>query len=129
MIRSLLDAWPTRRRVAAALLLPVVAAWFVVVGGSTATALPAGWYALAIVAAALGAAVLASYVPAVGLRPDLGCTPCATVSALTVVAASIVLRNYGADVAGPIIAIAILLFGLVQRLREPATCATGTTGA
>ena len=29
-------------------------------------------------------------------------------------------------VAGPVIASAVLLFGLVQRLREPATCATGT---
>ncbi len=126
MIRTLLAAWPARRRVAAALLFPVVSAWFAVVGGATGAVLSAGWYALAVVAAALGAAVLASYVPAVGLRPDLGCTPCATVAALTVVAASVVLRNYGADVAGPVIASAVLLFGLVQRLREPATCATGT---
>jgi hypothetical protein len=125
VIRSLLDAWPTRRRVAAAILLPAVTAWFVVVGGSTGAPLPAGWYALAIVAGALGAGVLASYVPVTGFKPDLGCTPCATVSALTVVAASVVLRNYGADVAGPLVASAVLLFGLAQRLREPATCATG----
>ena len=124
VIRSPLDSWPTRRRVAAAVLLPAVSAWFVVVGGSADVTTSAGWYALALVAAALGAGVLASYVPATGMRPDLGCTPCATVAALTVVAASIVLRNYGADLAGPLIASAILLFGLVQRLREPVSCAT-----
>lgn len=126
MIRSLLDAWPTRRRVAAAILLPAVAAAFVVVGGSTGVALSASWYALTMVAAALGAGVLASYVPVTGLRPHLGCTPCAAVSAFTVVGASVVLRNYGADVAGPLVASAVLLFGLTQRLREPETCATGT---
>jgi hypothetical protein len=125
VIRSLLDAWPNRRRVAAAILLPAVTAWFMVIGGSTGAPLPAGWYALATVAGALGAGVLATYVPVTGFRPVLGCTPCATVSALTVVAASVVLRNYGADVAGPLVANAVLLFGLAQRLREPATCPTG----
>ena len=124
MIRSLLDAWPTRRWVAAAVLFPAVAAWFVVVAGSAGATMPAGWYALALVAAALGAGVLASYIPVTGVRPDLGCTPCATVAALTVVAASMVLGSYGADVTGPLIASAILLFGLVQRLREPVSCAT-----
>lgn len=123
MIRSLLDAWPMRRRVAGAVLFPVVAAWFVVVAGSAGATTSAGWYALTVVAAALGAGVLASYVPATGLRPDLGCTPCATVAAFTVVAASMVLGTYGADVAGPLIASAILLFGLAQRLREPVSCA------
>ena len=108
---------------AAAVLLPAVSAWFVVVAGSAGATMPAGWYALALVAAALGAGVLASYIPVTGVRPDLGCTACATVAALTVVAASMVLGSYGADVTGPLIASAILLFGLAQRLREPASCA------
>jgi hypothetical protein len=125
VIRALLDAWPTRRRVAAVVLFPAVSAWFVVVGGSAGVTTSAGWYVLALVAGALGAGVLASYVPVTGFKPDLGCTPCATVSALTVVVASVVLRNYGADVAGPLVASAVLLFGLAQRLREPATCAPG----
>lgn len=125
MIRSLLDAWPARRRVAAALLLPMVATWFVVVGGSTRATPSAGWYALVMVAAVLGAGVLASYVPVAGRKPDLGCTPCATMSALTVVGATVVLRNYGTDVAGPLVAGAVLLFGLTQRMSQPATCATG----
>lgn len=124
MIRSLLDAWPTRRRVAAALLLPLVAVWFVVVGGSTQASPSPGWYALVMVAAVLGAGVLASYVPVVGRGLDLGCTPCAMMSALTLVGATIALRNYGPDVAGPLVAGAVLLFGLTQRMSQPATCAT-----
>lgn len=124
MIRSLLDAWPTRRRVAAALLLPLVAVWFVVVGGSTQASPSPGWYALVMVAAVLGAGVLASYVPVAGRGLDLGCTPCAMMSALTLVGATIALRNYGPDVAGPLVAGAVLLFGLTQRMSQPATCAT-----
>ena len=125
VIRSFAEAWPARRRTAAVLLLPIVATWFVVVGGSTQTTPSAGWYALVMVAAALGAGVLASYVPTTGRRPDLGCTPCAMLSALTVVGATVALRNYGADVAGPLVAAAVLLFGLTQRVSQPATCATG----
>lgn len=124
MIRSLLDAWPTRRRVAAALLLPLVAVWFVVVGGSTQASPSPGWYAMVMVAAVLGAGVLASYVPVVGRGLDLGCTPCAMMSALTLVGATIALRNYGPDVAGPLVAGAVLLFGLTQRMSQSATCAT-----
>lgn len=123
-MRTLLDAWPTRRRLAAVILLPAVAAWFVFVGTRAGVAPSAGWYAVAMVAAVLGAGVLASYVPLAGLRPDLGCTPCATMSVLTVVGATVALGNYGAAVEGPLVASAVLLFGLTQRLREPATCAT-----
>lgn len=123
MVRSLVDAWPTRRRVAAVLLLPVVALWFVVVGTSAAGSPSAGWYALVAVAATLGAAVLATYVPVAGRRLDLGCTPCAAMSAFTVVAATLVLRSYGAETTGPLLASAVLLFGLTQRMSQPASCA------
>jgi hypothetical protein len=124
VIGSLLNAWPTRRRVAAALLLPVVAAWFVLIGGSTQADPSTGWYVLVLVAAVLGAGVLAGYVPVVGRGLDLGCTPCAMMSALTVVGATMALRSYGADLAGPLVAGALLLFGLTQRMSQPATCAT-----
>lgn len=124
MVRSLLAAWPTRRRVALLLALPAVAGWFVNLGLASVTPPSAWWYVVALVAAVLGAAVLASYVPVVGRRPDLGCTPCATMSALTLVGATVALRNYGADIAGPLVAGALLLFGLTQRMSQPATCAT-----
>ena len=124
MIRTALDAWPVRRRVAALVLLPVVATWFVVAGNTSAVTPGIAWYAVVALASVLGAAVLASYVPAVGRGLDLGCTPCATLSALTVLGATMALRNYGPDIAGPLVASALLLFGLVQRLSQPATCAT-----
>lgn len=32
--------------------------------------------------------------------------------------------KYGADIAGPLVASAVLLFGLTQRMNQPATCET-----
>lgn len=82
------------------------------------------WLLLVAVAATSGAAVLATYVPQHGLRPEVGCTPCAAVSAMTVVGAALVLRSYGADLAGPALAIAMTLFGLTQRLGQVDSCST-----
>jgi hypothetical protein len=125
MIRSVLDSWTPRRRLALVGLFPIVAAWFLVVARSSAVATPgAGWYVGAGIAALLGAAVLASYLPVSGRRLDLGCTPCATLAALTLVGATMALRSYGSEPVGPVIAIAVLLFGLTQRMSQPATCAT-----
>lgn len=123
MIRSVLVAWPARRRVVTALLLPLVGAWFLLVGRSSGAAPGVGWYVVVGLATVLGAAVLASYVPVAGRGLDLGCTPCATLAALTLVGATMALRNYGTDIAGPLVAAALLLFGLVQRTSQPATCA------
>jgi hypothetical protein len=61
-------------------------------------------------------------VPLAGRGLDLGCSPCATLSALTVVGASLAMSRYGADIAGPLVASAVLLFGLTQRVSQPATC-------
>lgn len=119
---ALLDAWPTRRRVAAAVLLPVLVTWFVVVGRSGGGSPAAGWYAVTVLAGVLGAAVLATYVPVAGRSVDLGCTPCAAMSALTVVGATLLLQSYGPELTGPLLASAVLLFGLAQRMNQPATC-------
>lgn len=124
MIRFVLDAWPARRRLAAVALVPLVGAWFLYVGRSAGVPVGAGWYAATLLAAVLGAGVLASYVPVTGRGLDLGCTPCATLSALTLVGATMALRSYGGDVAGPLVAGAVLLFGLTQRLSQPASCPT-----
>lgn len=123
MVHSLLGAWPTRRRVALAVLVPFVAAWFVSLGRSGAVSPSPVWYGVALLAAVLGAAVLASYLPVVGRGLDLGCSPCATMSFLTLVGASFAMRNYGADIAGPLVASALLLFGLTQRMSQPSACA------
>jgi hypothetical protein len=125
MIRSVIESWTPRRRLALVALLPLVAAWFLVVARSSSVVPPGpGWYAGAGVAALLGAAVLASYLPASGRRLDLGCTPCATLAGLTLVGATMALRSYGSEPVGPLIAVAVLLFGLTQRMSQPATCAT-----
>lgn len=127
MIRTVVQAWPRRRRVAAGLLLPLVATWFLVVGNTSPVRPGLTWYAVVALASVLGAGVLASYVPVVGRGLDLGCTPCATMSALTLLGATLALRSYGPDVAGPLVAVALLVFGLAQRMNQPATCATGPT--
>ena len=73
----------------------------------------------AVAVAALGAGTLARYVPTVGARLDLGCTPCAVASGLSVPIAIGVLAAGMAP-----LATAIAAFGLVQRLRQPDTCPT-----
>ncbi len=114
----------TRRRMAVtALATPLL-----VVGYLRAAAVPSGeltvaWLALGLVAAALGAAVLASYLPASGWRPDLGCTPCAAVAGLSLVGSVLAIGSYGASPVGPALAAAVTLFGLTQRL-GPGACAT-----
>jgi hypothetical protein len=123
MTRFLLDAWPLRRRLALLALLPLVAGWFVIVGrGSSGVPRPGGWYVAVAAAAVLGAAVLATYVPHVGRRPDLGCTPCAGFSGLTLLGATTAIRTYDGALLGPLVAGALLLFGLTQRMGQPATC-------
>lgn len=72
-----------------------------------------------VVVAVLGAGTLARYVPTVGRRPDLGCTPCAVASGLSVPIAIGVLAAGMAP-----LAVAVAAFGLVQRLRQPDTCPT-----
>jgi hypothetical protein len=123
MLRFLVDAWPTRRRLAWAALLPVLVGSFVLIGRASVEApRPAGWYVGVSVAGVLGAAVLASYVPLAGGGLDLGCTPCAMLSGLTVVGAGAAIHHYDGALVGPLFASAMLLFGLSQRMSRPATC-------
>lgn len=124
MVLSTLAGWPRRRWLVAAVLVPLL-------GGlmGAATARPGVqpgadpvWWALLGFAVLAAAGILASYVPARGLRPELGCTPCAAVSALTVVGALMALQGSAGDLTGPAVATAVTLFGLTQRLGQPAVC-------
>lgn len=128
LVSWLAATWPRRRRLALALLVPVVAGGYLAVSGVSRAAATPTWLVLMLVAALAAAAVLATYVPAEGVRPDLGCTPCAAVSVVTVACAMIVLARYGAALSGPVLAIAVTLFGLVQRLGQPPTCAVEPSG-
>ncbi len=128
--RTALAAWPLRRWLAFAVLLPVLE--LLLVGAARPVAgpgpTPVAWVMVAVAGVA-GAATLASYVPARGLRPAVGCTPCAAVSGLTVVAGLVAVQGAGADPTGPALAVAATLFGLVQRLKEPAVCPSPTAPA
>ncbi len=111
---------PRARSTRRAVAWPLLAATIAVVGGLLAH--PAGAWAVASVAAvaALGATTLTLYVPRTGLRPEVGCGPCAVGAGLSVPAAVALL----ASGVGPGIAIAVAAMGLVQRLRAPAACPT-----
>ena len=124
MLRENLANWPTRRWLVMAALTPALLLLFVDLAGVGRAATSGGWFALALLASIVGAAVLASYVPARGLDLELGCTPCAVMAALTVFGASMAMRNYGGGIEGPALAVAVTLFGLTQRLTQPATCPT-----
>ncbi|MEP7194440.1 MAG: hypothetical protein ABI903_16465, partial [Actinomycetota bacterium] len=70
------------------------------------------------------ATTLATYLPrpGAGLRPDLGCTPCAAVAAVTVLASIGLLSSAPHDVSTAVLALGVSAFGLVQRLNNPTTC-------
>lgn len=122
---SLPDRWPPRRWAAVALAAPALT-WLLVTVAPVAPAEPRGaaWWFLVLATALAGAGTLASYVPASGRRVELGCSPCAMLSVLTVLGAVLVVRGSGGDPAGPVLALAVALFGLGQRLAQPPVCPT-----
>jgi hypothetical protein len=124
MSASSLRAWPRRRWAVVLVAAPLLAVGYVGASGVPSAALSGWWLALGLLAGILGAAVVASYLPASGLRPDVGCTPCAAVAGLSLLAAAVAVSSYGALLAGPALAVAVTLFGLTQRLSQPATCST-----
>lgn len=116
-----------RRKVAVAVLTPVLAVVLVAAAGRDLPARSGAWLLLVAVAALLGAAVLATYVPHRGVRPEVGCTPCAAMSAVTVVGAVMALRSSGPALTGAALAAAATLFGLAQRLGQADACGTAGT--
>lgn len=119
-----LAAWPLRRRVAVALAAPVLFGLMVAVSGGWAPATSPGWTALVAGAALVCATTLATYLPrpGTGLKPDLGCTPCAAVAAVTVLASFGLLNSAPHDVSTAVLALGVSAFGLAQRLSNPSTC-------
>ena len=114
-----------RRTVAAAATTPVLFAGLSAVSGGLDPAGAPVWTALVALIATLGATVLATYVPVVGSwrHPAIGCTPCAVVAGLTVPASAAVLNTGAGEVPSAVLALLVAGFGLVQRLRDPGTCA------
>jgi hypothetical protein len=115
-------AWPPRRWFALVVLVPARGALMLAVTRPAQLAAGPGWWVLLAATVLAGAGTLASYVPASGVRPDTGCTPCAAVSALTVVAAVALLSDAGPDLTAVALAAAVSIFGLSQRLSQPRAC-------
>ena len=124
-LRSLAERWPGRRWVALVVAAPALL-WLLVTVAPVAPAEGRGstWWVLVVATALAGAGTLASYLPVAGRRPDLGCSPCATLSAATVVGAVLVLRGSAGDPAAAVLALGVALFGLGQRLAQPPVCPT-----
>ena len=120
-------AWPPRRIVAVAVLSPVLAVVLIGEAGGRAAPAPAGWTALVVLVAVTSGATLATYVPRPGTGRQLavGCTPCASVAALSVLISAVVLGSAPHDVPTAVLAWGVAAFGLRQRLANPSTCAAG----
>jgi hypothetical protein len=108
-----------------AALTPALMALLLAVSAGTATAPTPGWTALVALVAFASATTLATYLPrpGAGRRLDVGCTPCASVAALSVVFAAGVLSSTPHDVPTAIVALGVAAFGLRQRLTDSTTCA------
>ena len=117
-------AWPARRLVSVAVLTPSLVGALVAVGGGWSTAAPPAWLALVVAIALACSVTLASYLPrpGAGRRLDIGCTPCASVAALSVVIAAGVLSSDPHDVPTAILALAVAAFGVWKRLTDPSAC-------
>lgn len=118
-------ALPPRRLVVVAALTPALMAFLARVAGSADGAPTAGWTTLVGLVSLASATTLATYLPrpGAGLRLDVGCTPCASVAALSVVFAAIVLNSTPHDVPTAIVALGVAAFGVRQRLTGPSACA------
>jgi len=111
--------WSRRRSVATVALATVLFAVLVASGGGWAPEAPV-WTALVVLASVAGGAVLASYLPTTGRawRPDLGCSPCAAMAALTIVAAALFLGTDPHQASMAALALGVTGFGLLQRLLQ-----------
>jgi hypothetical protein len=103
---------------------PVLFVLTVAASGGWAPVTSPGWTALVAMVALAGATTLATYLPhpGAGLKVELGCTPCAAVAAVTVVASFGLLSSAPHDVSTAVLALVVSSFGVVQRLKNPSTC-------
>jgi hypothetical protein len=113
---------PTRWVGAVAVGAPILLVVVISIAGRPVGA--PGWTVLAGLVALTAATTLATYLPprGSGAHLVLGCTPCATVAALSVPVAVVVLSTSSHDVPTAILALGAAAFGLRQRLTDPRTC-------
>jgi len=121
---NVLAAWPLRKRMAVGLIAPVLFVLMVATSGGWAPATSPGWTAVVAGVALASATTLATYLPraGTGLKLELGCTLCAAVAAVTVLASFGLVNSAPHDVSTAVLALVVSAFGLVQRLNNPSTC-------
>ena len=109
---------------AVGLIAPMLLVLMVATSGGWAPATSPMWTALVAGVGLACATTLATYLPrpGTGFKPDLGCTPCAAVAAVTVLASFGLLNSAPHDVSTAVLALGVSAFGLVQRLNNPSTC-------
>lgn len=120
--RQGLAAWrdaltPARLLLAAALTPVLFAVYRGAIAGTPPTSL--GWTALLAATAGIGALALATYLPQRGAEG--GGSPCASIAGLWVLIAAMML-NAPASPATGLLALAMVSFALLQRLRGAAAC-------
>ena len=124
--------WPRRRWVAAGVLIPATTAGFLgmAVRPAAGVAFPLWGWPVGLLAAVLAALTLGSYVagPGEGRRIHVGCSPCALVSAASVVIALALRWNSPTGAGTAVVSIAVLAMGLHRRLNDAATCQVGPAG-
>jgi hypothetical protein len=110
---------------------PVLWVAFVWAGGGIGSGTPAAWLGMVTLAAVLGASTAASYLPTAGPAGHLvwGCGPCAITAAASLPLAGVLLSTDPHQVPTAALALLVTAFGLVQRLRDPASCPTGPGSA
>ncbi|MBC7290631.1 MAG: hypothetical protein H5T83_04740 [Actinotalea sp.] len=111
--------------VAGAVAAPVLLLVYVTLGGGVGGG--AAWLAAVGLVAAAGAVVLADFVPRAGqsVRDAVGCAPCAAMPAMTTVGAGLLIASSPGSASMALAALAIVVFGLVQRRSSPVVaCST-----
>ncbi len=118
--------WPRRRWVLAAAAFPVLVFAFAAAGKGSLTASAASWWVWPwlILIGALGSAVVASYLapPGTGKIIDVGCSPCAVMAGLALAGALMVYSSAPASPFMAVVATALTVLALRQRLADASSC-------
>lgn len=126
-----LRQWPRRRWLSAAAAFPLLVFLFATAGTGGLAAAAASWWVWPwlILNSALASVVVASYLALPGTKKiiDAGCSPCAAVAGLALVAALMVHSSAPASPVMAVAASALTAFALRQRLADAGSCPAPAT--
>jgi hypothetical protein len=112
-----------RRLAVAALVTPLLGVVYAGQAGPATNAVAGGpvlWWALLGLTAVVGALVVATYVPQ--RRAAAAGSPCGAIAGAYVVFAAWALDSGAPSLGGPVLALGLVSFGLLQRLRGASAC-------